>query len=403
MRTVFKQSLKFQLYFTIGISAAVLPLVVFLSHSVSSYAADEVLRIPCGKGFLRACTDTERKTPSQEPAVIPKLVKNIQTYLKDHSAFLYNDGKDIYGNRKFFDTGKAVNLQTGEVQEFGGPTCSRCKTSFNKFNKEIRANYLSQTCGRTTTTVRITSNGSQFINFGEDAEAWYRGIYTMVLNRNMNHMISEIKRSRTIAYAPGCKSMALKTISLIQESTGPLEQLQALLGKTGEKEKEMSEKDFDQLLLDFNPEMEKHSVLGIDKKSLNERPDQGRLRQLAQHLKSLILNTEALIGEVALCSIADRTGVEFRKNFGKWEEFFNAQSMNYIEGQVEAHVMRECKHLFKYTTMGKAVDCANRAANQVVPKVVDDFFDRRIAGYCDNHVGSDQFASQVPENPRTGG
>lgn len=375
-----------------------LALGAFLNTSTPTLANDQVLRIPCGKGFMRPCTNAERgpasisskKSVIQEQAVIPKLVHNVRTYLKDHAAFLYNDGKDAQGNPKRFESGKAVNLQTGEYQDFGFPTCSRCRTAFNHFNKETGTNYKGDACGRTKTTVRITSNGSKFINLSEDAEAYYRGAYTMVLNHMMNRILADAKNTHAIVYSPGCKAMALKANQLMHDSRGPIEQIKALLGKTGAKEKEMSEKDFDEFLSEHAPNDDSNSILGINKKTLDERPDQGRLRQLAQQLKSMILNTEALVGEVVLCTISDRTGVEFRKNFGQWQEFFNANSMQYLESQVEAHVVRECGHLFKYTTMGKAVDCSNRAANQIVPKIVEDFFDRKIAGYCEDHITSER-------------
>ncbi len=382
----------------------------FLLSSPIAFGLESFIRIPCGVGFLRDCDFNDRKLASaasasaptdSEPPVVPKLVQAVKSNIKTWASFLYNDGEDARGNKMRFDEGKAMNLFTGEAESFGSPVCSRCRTPFNKFQKEVRADYRGNACGAKTTTVRVTTSGN-FIRLGDDAFAWHRGVYPMLLNFYMKSVLSEAKNRRTITYAPGCRSFASEVGRLTEEAKGKIKQLADLLGEKGVKESLMSEKDFDRLVSSSQPSDSKNAKKPdpngfpqVDRKTAAQNPDQGKLRQLAQHVRSAILSTEAAIAHLTVCTISEKTGVDYRRNFGSWPEFFGQSVIDQIGNKVESRVSRECGSCSK---MGICLDCANRVANKVAPAEVESYIDQRIAPYCDDQSTSDEAANEQPMN-----
>ena len=205
----------------------------------------------------------------------------------------------------------------------------------------------------------------------------------MIINRKMNETLSHIKQSRSIAYTPGCRSMALTIERLTGESKDLTDKMASLMGNEKDKFKEvfMSEKDFDDFLSEPNEKTQNSPLLS--QQEANKRPDQGKLRQLAQKIRAVVLNLEASASYLAICTIQEQAGVEFRKRFGTWREFLSEQAVDVINSRVQAKASQECGSC---KSMGVCLDCVNNVANRVAPLEVENYFDQRLAPYCDDQT-----------------
>ncbi|MBI4925049.1 MAG: hypothetical protein HY843_03915 [Bdellovibrio sp.] len=371
-----------------NLSIAILTGTCVITQSLASEELRTV-RIPCGPGFLRACDESDRAnlqaTTKREPAVIKKFTDEITHYFtKQYIPFLYNDGIDAENNKITFpDGGRRVDLSSGESTFYSQTVCSRCSKAYDKYKFESKENYKNTPCGPST-DVYVASSGQIFIRPGKDAKAWYDGILPILIDNKMNEVLERAKTNKTIAYAKGCQSMALKMEQLVNESKELSEKILNLskdqkISEDDFKKVILKEKDIDDFLALSETKNDNKLALKINTPLAQKNAMTEKLRQLVLLLRSIIYRIETVATRVAICSIHYDAEMEFKRKFGNWAEFYNKELVGLVGNRIEYKVGKSCGSC---KTMGTCHKCVNKVANEVTPIEIEKYFDERIAPYC---------------------